>query len=106
MGWVSPCGCKPSPCRTRKVDFSRSDFSRKQVSLFDDSFTASENRESPEPLIHEYIAQGVIRTKAGIYKEKPWIPRIKCGAGSVGVYPDENRGRINISGKRIFPLHT
>ena len=23
----------------------------------------------------------------------PWIPRIKCGAGSAGVYPDENRGR-------------
>ena len=22
-----------------------------------------------------------------------WIPRIKCGAGSAGVYPDENRGR-------------
>jgi hypothetical protein len=22
-----------------------------------------------------------------------WIPRINCGAGSAGVYPDENRGR-------------
>jgi hypothetical protein len=25
--------------------------------------------------------------------EETWIPRIKCGAGSAGVYPDGNRGR-------------
>jgi len=33
--------------------------------------------------------------KTGIQtpKGKSWIPRIKCGAGSAGVYPDENRGR-------------
>jgi len=40
----------------------------------------------------------LVLAKAGNGNPEPknqycWIPRIKCGAGSAGVYPDENRGR-------------
>jgi hypothetical protein len=43
----------------------------------------------------------VIPVETGIQDagEEDWIPRIKCGAGSAGVYPDENRGRNDLNAR-------
>jgi len=39
------------------------------------------------------ILKSLRKRESRAHKEKSWIPRIKCGAGSAGVYPDQNRGR-------------